>query len=62
MKADRTATMPKTPSDPHRLPPQNLEAEQCVLGSILQQQGALVKILELVTPGQAKCNNVCDEP
>jgi len=50
MKADRTASMPKTPSDPHRLPPQNLEAEQCVLGSILLQQGALVKILELVTP------------
>jgi replicative DNA helicase len=50
MKADRTATMPKTPSEPHRLPPQNLEAEQCVLGSILLQQGALVKILELVTP------------
>jgi len=42
--------MPKTTSDPHRLPPQNLEAEQCVLGSILLQQGALVKILELVEP------------
>ncbi|NOQ67671.1 MAG: replicative DNA helicase [Desulfobacterales bacterium] len=42
--------MPKTPSDPHRLPPQNLEAEQCVLGSVLLQQGALVKILELVAP------------
>ncbi|MBW2466746.1 MAG: replicative DNA helicase [Deltaproteobacteria bacterium] len=40
--------MPKTPTDPHRLPPQNLEAEQCVLGSVLLQQGALVKILELV--------------
>ena len=50
MKADHTASMPKTPLDPHRLPPQNLEAEQCVLGSILLQQGALVKILELVTP------------
>ena len=50
MEAERTASMPKTPTDPHRLPPQNLEAEQCVLGSILLQQGALVKILELVTP------------
>ena len=47
---DRAASMPKTPSDPHRLPPQNLEAEQCVLGSVLLQQGALVKILELVAP------------
>ena len=42
--------MPKTPSSPHRLPPQNLEAEQCVLGSVLLQQGALVKIIELVAP------------
>ncbi|MDH3390646.1 MAG: replicative DNA helicase [Desulfobulbaceae bacterium] len=42
--------MPKTPSDSHRLPPQNLEAEQCVLGSVLLQQGALVKIVELVAP------------
>jgi len=50
MEAEHTASMPKTPTDPHRLPPQNLEAEQCVLGSILLQQGALVKILELVTP------------
>ena len=50
MGADRAASMPKTPSDSHRLPPQNLEAEQCVLGSVLLQQGALVKILELLTP------------
>jgi replicative DNA helicase len=50
MEADRAASIPKTPTDPHRLPPQNLEAEQCVLGSILLQQGALVKILELVAP------------
>ena len=42
--------MTQRSSDPHRLPPQNLEAEQCVLGSILLQQGALVKILELVNP------------
>ncbi len=34
----------------HRLPPQNLEAEQCVLGSILLQQGALVKVLEVLSP------------
>lgn len=39
----------KASISPHRLPPQNLEAEQCVLGSILLQQGALVKSLELVT-------------
>ncbi len=50
MEADRTASTPKTSAGPHRLPPQNLEAEQCVLGSVLLQPGALVKILELVTP------------
>jgi replicative DNA helicase len=50
MVAERTASMPTTPTDPHRLPPQNLQAEQCVLGSILLHQGALVKILEIVTP------------
>jgi replicative DNA helicase len=50
MGADRAASMPKTPSDPHRLPPQNLEAEQCVLGSVLLQQGALAKILDLLIP------------
>ncbi len=32
----------------HRLPPQNIEAEQCVLGSILLQSGALGKVLELL--------------
>ena len=50
MKAERTALTPRTPSDLHRLPPQNLEAEQCVLGSILLQNGALIKILELLEP------------
>jgi replicative DNA helicase len=49
MKADISAAKPHAPSDPHRLPPQNLEAEQCVLGSILLQQGALVKVLELLS-------------
>jgi replicative DNA helicase len=33
-----------------RVPPQNLEAEQCVLGSILLQQGLLVKAVEFLTP------------
>lgn len=40
----------KTTSIAHRLPPQNLEAEQCVLGSVLLQKGALVKVLETLTP------------
>jgi len=33
-----------------RLPPQNIEAEQCVLGSILQQQGAMLHAVELLSP------------
>jgi replicative DNA helicase len=40
----------RSPSFVHRLPPQNLEAEQCVLGSILLQQGALVKVIEFLRP------------
>ncbi len=39
----------KSPASPHRLPPQNLETEQCVLGSILLRPGALVKALEELT-------------
>ena len=38
------------PNPAHRIPPQNLEAEQCVLGSILLQQGALVNAVETLTP------------
>jgi replicative DNA helicase len=39
----------KNPSTPHRLPPQNLEAEQCVLGSIMLQPGTMAKAAELLT-------------
>lgn len=34
----------------HRLPPQNVEAEQCVLGSILLQPGAMARSVEIVSP------------
>lgn len=37
-------------ASPHRLPPQNLEAEQCVLGSILLRQGALDKVAHIISP------------
>ncbi|MBU3936571.1 MAG: replicative DNA helicase [Proteobacteria bacterium] len=37
------------PSSTHRLPPQNLEAEQCVLGSIMLQQGTMPRAAELLT-------------
>jgi hypothetical protein len=33
-----------------RQPPHNLEAEQCVLGTILLQEGTLVKVIELLSP------------
>ncbi len=33
----------------HRLPPQNIEAEQCVLGSILLSQGAIEKTADLLS-------------
>ncbi len=33
-----------------RLPPQSIEAEQCVLGGILIEDGALLKVIEILTP------------
>ncbi len=41
--------MEKQASVSHRLPPQNLEAEQCVLGSILLKEGALAKVLDILS-------------
>src|SRR4030042_1788933 len=35
---------------PHKLPPQNLEAEQSVLGGILSENEAVNKVLEILTP------------
>jgi len=34
----------------HKLPPQYIEAEQCVLGAILLENDALLKALELLKP------------
>jgi len=39
----------KIASVAHRIPPQNLEAEQCVLGSVLLQQGSMSKVIEVLT-------------
>ncbi|MDH4320726.1 MAG: replicative DNA helicase [Desulfobulbaceae bacterium] len=33
-----------------RIPPQNIEAEQCVLGSVLLHQDALAKVIETLSP------------
>jgi replicative DNA helicase len=38
-----------TASGVHRLPPQNIEAEQCILGSILLGPGALDKIAHIIS-------------
>ena len=35
----------------HRLPPQNIEAEQCVLGSILLRDKALNQVQDLLLSG-----------
>ena len=40
--------MPSTSSKP--VPPQNLEAEQAVLGTILLQDKSLLKIIEILNP------------
>jgi replicative DNA helicase len=34
----------------HKLPPQNVEAEQSVLGGILIENEAVNKVLEILTP------------
>ena len=34
----------------HRIPPHNKDAEQCVLGAILQQQGILPKTIDILQP------------
>ena len=36
--------------DDFRIPPQNVDAEQCVLGSILIEDGALLKVIEILRP------------
>ncbi len=35
---------------PYRVPPQNVEAEQCVLGGALIEDGALAKVIEHLSP------------
>ena len=43
--------IPANPAiNPRQLPPQNIEAEQAVLGTILLQDKALVKIVDLLEP------------
>jgi replicative DNA helicase len=34
----------------YKIPPQNIEAEQCVLGGILIEDGALLKVIEILKP------------
>ncbi len=36
--------------DPRKIPPQSIDAEQCVLGSILLENDALIKALDIVKP------------
>ena len=35
----------------HKIPPQNIEAEQSILGSILLENNAINSVLELLSPG-----------
>ncbi len=46
----KTYEIKKLNRDQFRIPPQNIEAEQCVLGGILIEAGALLKVLELLEP------------
>ncbi|MBI3325599.1 MAG: replicative DNA helicase [Nitrospinae bacterium] len=40
----------------HKLPPQHVEAEQCVLGAILLENDALLKVLEILRPEDTRVN------
>ncbi len=42
--------MPKDQESPNRLPPQNLEAENFVLGSLLIDQNTIVRIADILNP------------
>lgn len=42
--------MPKTPTLAERIPPQNIEAEQSLLGSLLIDRDAIIKVADSVTP------------
>ncbi|HFQ90096.1 MAG TPA: replicative DNA helicase [Desulfobulbus sp.] len=42
--------LPPHPVSPNMLPPQNVEAEQAVLGTILLQDKSLLKVVEIITP------------
>ena len=35
---------------PHRVPPQNIEAEEAVIGSMLIEQSAVIMALEMLSP------------
>ena len=43
--------MANSPALPDRIPPQNLEAEQAVLGSLLIDKDAIIKIADIIGPG-----------
>ena len=42
--------MADSPMQPERLPPQNLEAEQAVLGSLLIDKDAIIKVADILRP------------
>jgi len=42
--------MSKDQESPNRLPPQNLEAENFVLGSLLIDQNTIVRIADILNP------------
>ncbi len=46
----KTFEVKRLKRDQYRIPPQNIEAEQCVLGGILIEAGALLKVIEILEP------------
>ena len=50
LKKSQPAGRQGPPIDPNRLPPQDIEAEQSVLGSLLIDRDAMFKIADIVKP------------
>lgn len=50
MKRESSAHKHKEPVREFRQPPQDIDAERCVLGGILIEDGALVKVIEVLSP------------
>jgi replicative DNA helicase len=50
VKNNNTNTKNYTTANPLKIPPQNLEAEKALLGSVMMRPGAVYEIVDIVSP------------